>query len=541
MIGFATAAAVSTPQALRLGRGAWWRDGALFDADFATGRFAVRGRDCADAADWLAGIGGTDTGSGIIIGPVIAEGAVELVTNGSFDATSAGWIASNGGTLSVVDGELRLSGGGGNTTALYQGVHVEVGRAYRFAVRQRRVGGAQNPNATWSPNAGLGGVSVSSIATSAATSLEAVTLHGSANFATMYVGSRQYGNPDAPTNVTGYDDASVQEVVPLAGWRADGLALQIEAVTAASTGSDQVLVQADDDAVLLGTPIEGNRVRVVWGADGRLRVIVTTTTTTAKVTRADVDLGVLAADTAVTVSVSMGGDRLVVQRDDEELELVTGLAARPGIAALRIGRGHAGAVFGGSIGRVTAWAGERLPRSMVRADGDSFMSGAGGVVLATTLADSLGRPLISTAAGGSDMAAIAARIGAPTASALSDLVTIVWDGSPNGLTSVVDYLDTLAAGLAAIGHHRFVVIPPIVPHGVSAVGGTALTSIAIRDGMMERWAGNVIDWRDWIGHDDGVIRADRMLNHPADAWHLNQLAMDEMAAGTAAFLADKYW
>ncbi len=54
----------------------------------------------------------------------------ELVSNGTFDAGTAGWLALNG-SISAVSGRLRISATGTSAAIAYQGLATSVGTKYR--------------------------------------------------------------------------------------------------------------------------------------------------------------------------------------------------------------------------------------------------------------------------------------------------------------------------------------------------------------------------------------------------------------------------
>jgi hypothetical protein len=170
-------------------------------------------------------------------------------------------------------------------------------------------------------------------------------------------------------------------------------------------------------------------------------------------------------------------------------------------------------------------------------EGDSYMDGAGGADLKTIVGLVTGRDVSDTSVGGATMADIRDRIVANTSSKAQSIL-IVWDGSTNGYVDAASYTDELETGIDALGHSRFVVIPSAVPFGLSYTGSR---SEALHAEFISRWPDNTLSWRDWIANTDGTINEDRMLDYPTDPTHLNQTAMNEMAAGIKAFIDAKAW
>jgi hypothetical protein len=66
-----------------------------------------------------------DKSKGLALGP-------ELVTNGTFDTDTSGWVAGSGMTLSAVDGDLRIQRGASVNQNNYTSITTVVGRSYKI-------------------------------------------------------------------------------------------------------------------------------------------------------------------------------------------------------------------------------------------------------------------------------------------------------------------------------------------------------------------------------------------------------------------------
>jgi hypothetical protein len=108
-------------------------------------------------------------------------------------------------------------------------------------------------------------------------------------------------------------------------------------------------------------------------------------------------------------------------------------------------------------------------------EGDSYMAGANGVALNNTLRSDTGRIVISTAVGGSTLDMALTRMQA-YASYLSGCTIVIWDGSPNGYTSVAYYLGLIDQIVALVGKAKLIIIRPAGP-GPSADGTVQQTTL----------------------------------------------------------------
>lgn len=97
--------------------------GAWFDPDPATCFTDTAGTTNAGAGDPVALMLGKS--KGLVLGP-------ELVTNGTFDSDTSGWVANSGATLSWDNGRAKVEADGNGVTSAYQAVSVTEGKTYEI-------------------------------------------------------------------------------------------------------------------------------------------------------------------------------------------------------------------------------------------------------------------------------------------------------------------------------------------------------------------------------------------------------------------------
>jgi lysophospholipase L1-like esterase len=368
----------------------WVAPGALLDLDFAAGRFYFGGRHFADEAALLAACGGLRTDSVVTIGPYDIPGAPERVSNGDFADGLTGWSTFGGGLISIDEaGHCRIDGNNGNVPGFVQPLALEKGHAYRVGVwvsdgfpgpGDHSVGIGTHPTLF-----GAVGLSITGQADGGHTIGENRTSTFSAAADTMYLGGRDISNP--ATGTTWYDDFSVTEVLPCAGFRQGGFSAIVAGTTPAAAGAGKVVFQADDGGVdwPYPTQTEYNRVRLWWDASQHLRLVVTETDQNGIAEQANLDLGDVPPETAFEVIFSAETDGFRAARRGGPV-VSTGVGELPGIAQLRIGRGASGGLWDGEIGRVSLLPGRLRQDELLRlaadrrsivAWGDSLTAGAG--------------------------------------------------------------------------------------------------------------------------------------------------------------------
>lgn len=169
----------------------------------------------------------------------------------------------------------------------------------------------------------------------------------------------------------------------------------------------------------------------------------------------------------------------------------------------------------------------------VRTEGDSYMEGACGISITPALKDALGRTVVNTAKGGSEMGSVRSRVLAPENKKLLPYVTVFWDGSQNGITTVTEYADVLGDAIAALGHDHYVVIPASAPAAT-----TDLTEVsAIQKEFKRRWPDHYLDWRDVLPTANGKTSIDQQC----DDVHLNAKTLASIADAIGAFIRTKGW
>lgn len=166
-------------------------------------------------------------------------------------------------------------------------------------------------------------------------------------------------------------------------------------------------------------------------------------------------------------------------------------------------------------------------------EGDSYMEGAYEVSLAKLIADTSFRQSKNTANGGSTMNEIVSRFQAAENSSLSPRVAVIWDGSPNGIEKVEDYVAQLQVAIDVLGHNHFVVIPPL--HGAEP------TRTNIANEFKARWPDNILDWRDVLGDYDADIPPYWLAKPDEDQVHLGSEPMRKMASAIIEFIQSKGW
>ncbi|EIE49121.1 rb134 [Citreicella sp. 357] len=183
-------------------------------------------------------------------------------------------------------------------------------------------------------------------------------------------------------------------------------------------------------------------------------------------------------------------------------------------------------------------------QTFIRTEGDSLMS--------TRLSSEIGKivgayAVQTTSVGGSGLAGVAARVTAPENAALLAGTTVIWDGSWNGLPiadgvpDVAAYLDDLRVAIDALGHLRFLIIPPILPYGSGLASGTGAILTEIWDEMDRRWPGHVLDWTDAMPLVDDYLPAAYFRDPAVDYMHINQLAAQALADLVVRALDTRGW
>lgn len=502
------------------------RPSQLLDIDFARDRFRHGARAYPSLSALLAAAGGVAAGAALTFGPHVDPDAEDLLVNGDFSAGDlSGWtvVAPGGGTASVVGGAARLASTGA-PVGITQSVTVVADTAY--LARYRVLGGTTNFR--------IGGLSPTAAGPAGGT--RAPGLYAD-SFSADGTPSHFYAFRSGDGTVS-VDDLGLKPCTPLAGMDRSGITVEISASVAADADGVQILwscghlmtADAGDDIAILRDGAGHLRVRCRYAAS----VVV------------DLDLGTVAPGGALDVRVSFSPDLVSAQRGDGPIRSMVP-SHMAGFGVMRVGHDHAGNAWTGEIARLGVFAGgarrdlERLATGAIRFEGDSFAISVMGVSLPATLEALMDRGVITTAIGNSTAADIAARMGASGFAHLLARTTIIWDGSENPVATlgeVPDYLDHLAAAVTALGHHRYVMIPPCANLGETDFA----VHDAIRIGFLSRWPGHCLDWRDHLHLDgNGAPTAAMFADPETDTTHLGQVAMGIMAAAIAGHLAARGW
>lgn len=492
---------------------------ASFVLDAANNRGWLNGKQYETEAALLEAAGGQRSGFVRTIGALVR--GPELVGNGNFDSDVAGWTSNAVNvSLSWDSGRLILTNNTGalSAVAAYQSIPMDPKRAYQ--------GGYKLVAGAFSSRLAFFGATTAAFRKSVIPPYTPVgtwtgTASAGPDCAIVMFRADSIANAGSVT----VDEITVKEVVPFKGWNVGGYRQRVTARTPASLDTTQVVMELSDDLTL--TAASGNsvqsRVRLEYRPDTSMHLIVTS----ASIEQADLNLGTVAPDADFTAEFRVGLTTVSAKLNGSAYTH-SGLSyGAPGVARLHLASSGMGEAWTGAITSTAVWC---LGITSVRFEGDSYIGGASGVGMPIAYCALSDRIVTSTGFGGSDMTGIRSRILDPNNRELLPAITVFWDGSPNGLTTVSGYCDQLQDCISALGHGRFVVIPP-------AIGDNTLKA-QIRDEMARRWPSNTCDWRPYILNSAGVIDSSRFQS---DGIHLNATGMAEAATGLKALLDAKGW
>lgn len=340
----------------------------LLFADYPKSRFGFAGNRFLTEDAHNAAWGGVKAGITRQTAAPLLTGA-ELVANPGMDTDMAGYTGQLGGTIASVGGKGVITGNGGNTPGMSTPVATAIGSAYGLSADITRGGGELGQNLSAGTNANLTGAALS--VSAAATGFYAGTFGGVAP--AQYVGTKLNANP---ANGTGtIDNISCRKALPFAGWidtATTGISGVIEGIAPAAVASAKVVMQMDD-----GT--ERNRVRIVYGTDNHLHLIVTYNNTQV----GDIDLGVVAVSNRFRVAFSIASGAFRAAINGMPVQIVTGQNP-PGLCYWREGRSFTGETWDGQIEEVAFWPFqqsanmiETLSGDAINCLGDSLTLGAG--------------------------------------------------------------------------------------------------------------------------------------------------------------------
>lgn len=515
----------------------WYDVAASLDADFAGARFYWDGRNFADEATFLIEIGASGSGSQRVFGPYVDPAATELLSNGNFGLGNlSSWttVLNGSSSASVVAGAASLasdgsSGTGSGGAGIAQAGATTIDKAYRTL---HDVVSAQ-------VLARLGGNT--SVSSGVLTANQLAGLAYLNTFCAEFVSSYFYAcRVNAGT--AGVDNVSMKECLPFKGFVQGGGTIVVEATTPAVASGTKVAFELGQ-RTSQGAVDPGRRIHLAYNASGRLVLDIRYRGTTT----VSFDLGAVAANTAFKVRLGYKANEFYAQLDNDPITQNLAANPVPGFGAMYIGRSAlTDKHWDGGISRVRVYNGGGFDQfigltDVIHTEGDSFVSGNSGVVLWSTLQTLMGRAVHNTAEGGSTPTSIRDRIVA-TGSGLRSRTTLIWDGSEypiSTLGEVPGYIALMQQAVAALGHGRFILIPPCLEYHQS--GGGAVEA-AIRDAMLATWPGNVVDWRTVLPLDGNGAPTDPMfVNAPTDTVHLSQAAIDLVAAAIQAFIDARGW
>jgi len=508
----------------------WYDPAATLDADFANGRFRWNGVSYTEEAAFLAAIGGSKSGITRTIGPYVDASGTDLVTNGAFTTDAAGWGGLNSGIITSVAGEGSLEANAGVNPSFRQQVAMTQGKAYRYRGTIRR---GTAPAAVVLISGNDASLNSSLASASNNTDTPVVTdLLIAWQGAAMNLGGRITSGSGSGAGK--FDDLTAKEAVPFLGMVSLAVSGKVDGVTPAAASGSKVALQ------LWGSPNERNRVRLEYDASSHLQFIVTTN----NVVQASLDLGIVPVSTAFAVEFTVADSRIAA-RLNSDTSLSDNSSIKPGLAMLSVARSQTGETWDGAISSVKIYATERLPTDMFYLEGDSYVAGAGGVSLTASLASAASRGAFTTGQGGSDLASQASRVA--TNPGLCRGVFVHWDGDANGFGTLAADMALYASMVAALGHTRFIIVPPCQRANGSTKNAPAA---ALQAALMAQYgATHVVDAQAILAGnatspgDDATVAAGQI---PAsllqgDGTHLTSTGMGFIATAIAALIISNGW
>jgi hypothetical protein len=196
----------------------------FFFTDFGTDTCFVWGAQLEEGSfptSYIQTTGSTATRNAdvAVMGPT--TGGTELVTNGTFDTDTTGWVAyptSDPPTLSVSSGELQiLQEDTANFTRAVAAISTVVGRRYRLTVDVTTSNSSRI--AVTKANDGSGGVNL--IAESIQSAVSTKTIDFTSTQATLYIALQNYASATGNPQTVSFDNVSVRELYPFEQYRPD--------------------------------------------------------------------------------------------------------------------------------------------------------------------------------------------------------------------------------------------------------------------------------------------------------------------------------
>lgn len=490
-------------------------------ADFERGDFRFGWSRQGTQALWQTESGGVGSGWDLTFGPVVMGG--ELLANGGFDADVAGWVAAAPwpASLSWQSGKLRNSYAVTGITRFQTTFPSTPGRAYRLRGMLHATSGT---SALVGATPAGGGVYGGNLAFLTKPAMGEVLF--AVDAASWTIGG--LSNPTA-AGQDDWDDFSVREVMPFAAWSPEGFSLFIRAQAPSAAVGTQVLFQADAGGS------ERDRVRLAWGADEHLRLIVTRN----NVEVANLDLGVAAASSSFEVRGSVATDEITGSLNGAPARL-DAAAALPGLGVVRLGRSFTGEAWTGEIRAVGLWFGARSlaidPTQAFAVHGDSTGRGDGATTKwFTTLAGSYSpvRAVFNDAASGQSITTLRDRMQADTRR--RDWPTLIYDRRNNGETAA-DYLAALEAAVSTLTG-RFLILPQVPMSDGAEAADVLAVHAGINGGIRALWPNNTFD----AAAEAALLGGLSPGSTRSDGLHRNNAGQAIEAAAVRAWLDAKGW
>lgn len=490
-------------------------------ADFAGGDFRFKRVRHGEQTGWQSDSGGAGTGWSLTFGPVVTGG--EQLTNGGFDADVAGWGAAGAwpASLSWQAGKLRNSYAGSGQTRFHTMVATTPGRAYRLRGVLHATTSTSCQVGSSPAGGGVYGANIAGLTKPATGEVLFATDATSWPVGTL-------SNPSA-AGQDDWDDFSVREVMPFAGWSTEGFSIFVRAVTPASAAGTQVLFQADAGGS------ERDRVRLAWGADEHLRLIVTRNNTD----QANLDLGVVATSSVFEVRCSMATDEITGSLNGAPAKL-DAAAALPGIGVVRLGRSFTGDTWTGEVKAFGLWFGARSlviePTQAFAVHGDSTARGDGASTTwfaALAGGYSPARAVYNDAASGQSVFTLRDRMLADIRR--RDWPTILYDRR-NSSETAADYLAALEVAVSTLTG-RFLILPQVAMADGAEAADVLVIHAEINAGIRARWPGNTFD----AAAEAALVGALAPGSTRADGLHRNNTGQAIEAAAVRAWLDAKGW
>lgn len=505
----------------------WCNPSAALDMDLVNNKFRFDNIEYKTRAEFLTAIEGSEAGGVITIGPTINAGAPELVLNGTFDTNLNNWTSGLNGasTAAIVAAAARIVS---DATVGANGVGT---------------GGAINQQVNLTPNQLF---VFNGISTGGTTQLRLSVAAFGGNYAQISMTANQqikqsitpYASPNhlsmsrTAAGTVNLDNISVKAGNMFKNFQQGGHTFVIK-------GKTGVMAAANQHILTLHNNFDRDLITVYWNTGNQLRVQYKWN----NVVQAEHVLGTVANNTEFTVRVGAKLNEFFAKLNNGAV-FVDSLGTMPVLGRILLGNSISGAgLWTGEMHRLTIENGGGIAQFMqgsryLHTDGDSFMGGAFSVVLPTTLQTLSGVPVFNTGVGGSTLAEVRDRLIAAPAD-IKAATTIIWDGSENGFTTVNEYLNIMQQAIDALGHTRFILLPPCSTYQGAA--GVA-QDIAIRDEMQVRWPGHILDWRTFLALEvDGTPTIAMFASAPGDSTHLSQAAMDLAAAAILNMLNANSW